>query len=63
MIRRGLKTIDKLDAKEEKEKQKETEQAAQAAMLSSGPRPDAPAPGAKSDPFANLKVPLLPPKV
>jgi hypothetical protein len=63
MICRGLKMIDELDAKEEKEKQRETEQAAQAAMLSSSLRPDALAPGAKSNPFASLKVPLLPPKV
>jgi hypothetical protein len=63
MICRGLKTIDKLDAKEEKEKQKETKQAAQAAMLSSDPRPDALALRAKSNPFASLEVPLLPPKV
>jgi hypothetical protein len=63
MIRCGLKTIDKLDAKEEREKQKETKQTAQAAMLSSSPRPDAPAPRAESDPFAGLEVPLLPPKV
>jgi hypothetical protein len=63
MVRRGLKTMDKLDAKEEKEKQRETEQVAYAAMLSSSPRPDAPAPRAKSDPFAGLEVPLLPPRV
>jgi hypothetical protein len=63
MIRRGLKTMDELDAKEEKEKQKETKQAAQAAMLSSSLRPDALALGAKSNPFASLEVPLLLPKV
>jgi hypothetical protein len=63
MIRRGLKTIDKLDAKEEKEKQRETKQTVQAAMLSSSPRPNALALGAESDPFASLEVPLLPPKV
>jgi cell division protein FtsB len=63
MVCHGLKTIDKLDAKEEKEKQKETEQAAQAAMLSSGLRLDALAPRARSDPFASLEVPLLLPKV
>jgi hypothetical protein len=63
MIRRGLKTMDELDEAEEKEKQMELEQAATAAMLSSGPRPDAPAPGAERDPFAGLEVPLLPPEV
>jgi hypothetical protein len=63
MIRRGLKTMNKLDAKEDKEKQKELKQAATAAMLSSSPRPNAPAPGAENDPFASLEVPLLPPKV
>jgi hypothetical protein len=63
MIRRGLKTMNKLDAKEDKEKQKELKQAATAAMLSSSPRPNAPAPRAENDPFASLEVPLLPPKV
>jgi hypothetical protein len=63
MVRRGLKTMDKLDEAEEKEKQIELERAATAAMLSSGSRPDVPAPGAENDPFASLEVPLLPPKV
>jgi hypothetical protein len=63
MICQGLKTIDKLDAKEEKEKQKETKQAAQATMLSSSPRLDALAPRAKNNPFASLEIPLLPSKV
>jgi hypothetical protein len=56
----GLKTMDELDNAEEKEKQIELEQAATAAMLSSSPRLDALAPGAKNDPFAGLEVPLLP---
>jgi hypothetical protein len=63
MVRRGLRTMDELDKVEGKEKQIELEQAATAAMLSSGLRPDALAPKAKSDPFASLEVPLLPPKV
>jgi hypothetical protein len=63
MVRRGLKTIDKLDKIEEKEKQIELKQAATAAMLSSSPRPDVLVPKAKNDPFASLEVPLLPPKV
>jgi hypothetical protein len=63
MVRRRLRTIDKLNEVEEKEKQIELEQAATAAMLSSSPRPNALALGAESDPFASLKVPLLPPKV
>jgi hypothetical protein len=63
MVRRRLRTIDKLNEVEEKEKQIELEQAATAAMLSSSPRPNALALGAESDPFASLEVPLLPPKV
>jgi hypothetical protein len=63
MVRRGLKTLDKLEKAEERERQIESKQAATAAMLSSSPRPDAPAPRAKGNPFASLEVPLLPPKV
>jgi hypothetical protein len=59
MVRRSLKTIDKLNKVKEKEKQIKSKQAATAAMLSNDPRPDALAPLAKSDPFASLKVPLL----
>jgi hypothetical protein len=55
--------MDKLEKVEEKEKQREAKQTAQAVMLSSSPRPNALAPGAKSNPFASLKVLLLPPKV
>jgi hypothetical protein len=63
MVCYSLKTIDKLDKAKEREKQIELKQAATAAMLSSNPRLSALAPGAKSNPFASLKVPLLPPKV
>jgi hypothetical protein len=63
MVRRGLKTMDKLDKAEEKEKKIELEQAATAAMLSSSSRPDVLVPKAKNNPFASLKVPLLLPKV
>jgi hypothetical protein len=63
MVCRGLKTLDELEEAKERERQMESKQTAQAAMLSSGPRPDALAPRAKSDPFASLEVPLLPPKV
>jgi hypothetical protein len=63
MVRRRLKTMDKLNEVKEKEKQREAKQTAQAVMLSSGPRPDALAPRAKSNPFASLGVPLLLPEV
>jgi hypothetical protein len=59
----SLKTIDKLDKIKEKEKQIKLKQAATAAILSNDLRLSAPAPRAKSDPFASLKVLLLPPKV
>jgi hypothetical protein len=63
IVRRSLRTMDKLNKAKEKEKQIELEQAATAAMLSSNPRPSALAPRAENNPFASLKVPLLPPKV
>jgi hypothetical protein len=63
MVRRGLKTMDKLDKAKEKERQIKSKQAVTAAMPSSSPRLDALAPRAKNDPFASLKVPLLLPKV
>jgi hypothetical protein len=59
----SLKTIDKLDKAEEKEKQIELKQAATAAMISNSPRPSALAPRAENNPFASLKVSLLPLKV
>jgi hypothetical protein len=58
-----LRTINKLNKAEEKEKQTELEQAATAAMPSSNPRPNALALRAKNDPFTNLEVLLLLPKV
>jgi hypothetical protein len=63
MVCRGLKTINELDEAEEKEKQIESKQAATAPMLSNNPRLNVLAPRAKNDPFANLKVPLLPPEI
>jgi hypothetical protein len=63
MVRRGLKTIDKLNEAEGKEKQIELEQAATAAMLSSSLRLNVLALGTKNDSFASLKVSLLLPKV
>jgi hypothetical protein len=63
MVRRSLKTIDKLNKAKEKERQIELKQAATTVMLSSNLRLDALAPRAKSDPFVSLEVPLLLPKV
>jgi hypothetical protein len=63
MVCCSLKTIDKLDKIEEREKQIEPRRAATAAMLSNSPRFGALVPGAKTNPFASLEVPLLPPKV
>jgi hypothetical protein len=63
MVRRGLKTMDKLDEAKEKEKQMESEQAASAAMPSNNPTLCALALGAKIDPFVGLEVLLLPPRV
>jgi hypothetical protein len=59
MVRRGLKTIDKLDKVKEKERQMESKQAAIAAILSNAPVPSL----TKTNPFAGLEVLLLPPKV
>jgi hypothetical protein len=61
MLRCGLKTLDKLEEAEEKERQMEAERAATeaAARPSSALAPRL----IRSDPFANLEVPLLPPKV
>jgi hypothetical protein len=63
MVRCGLRTIDKLNNAKEKEEQIESKRIATAFTLSSSLTPSALAFGVKSDPFAGLKVLLLPPKV
>jgi hypothetical protein len=57
MLCQGLKTIDKLDKAKEKEKQIETECAAKAAATQVHGQ------AAEANPFARIKIPLLPPKV
>ena len=58
LIRRGLKTMDELEAVEEKEKQMETERAANEAAST-----QVHGPAAEADPFAGIEIPLLPPEV
>jgi hypothetical protein len=60
MLRRGLKTLDELEEAKEREKQEEEKHAAKAATTSFVPTSDL---FLTSNPFARLKVPLLPPEV
>ena len=57
MVCCSLKTLDKLEKAEEKERQIEIERAAKAAVIQIQTLV------AKTDPFARIKIPLLPPKV
>ena len=58
MLRRGLRTLDELEAEEEKEKQMETERAANEAAST-----QVHGQAAEADPFAGIEIPLLPPEV
>jgi hypothetical protein len=63
MVRRSLKTMDKLDKAKEKEKQIKSKQAATAATLSNNLILSVLVLRVKANPFVNLEVPLLPPQV
>jgi hypothetical protein len=58
MVCRGLKTLDELEEVEEKERQIETEHAAVKAAAT-----QVHGQAAVANPFAEIEIPLLPPKV
>ena len=58
IVRRGLKTLNELEEVKEKERQIETERAAAEAAAT-----QVYSLAAKADPFAGIKIPLLPPEV